>query len=89
MVYKNCDAHVPILPQDPCNDDKVLLNSVDGLIDIVRGHMDKQAFHEALREVWNIIAQANRYVGTVAPWVLEKLTKSAWRRFSCGAQFDK
>ena len=72
MVYKNCDARMPILPQDPCNDDKVLLDSVDGLIDIVRGHMDKQAFHEALREVWNIIAQANRYVDTVAPWVLRK-----------------
>ena len=31
--------------------------------------MDKQAFHDALRLIWEVIAKANRYIDQTAPWV--------------------
>jgi len=31
-----------------------------------------QAFHEALRLIWQVVADANRYVDTTAPWGLKK-----------------
>ena len=34
--------------------------------------MDQQAFHEALREIWQVISEANRYVDGTAPWGLKK-----------------
>ena len=34
--------------------------------------MDNQAFHEALRVIWQVIADANRYVDAMAPWGLKK-----------------
>jgi methionyl-tRNA synthetase len=34
--------------------------------------MDRQGFHEALRLIWQVIADANRYVDAAAPWALKK-----------------
>ena len=34
--------------------------------------MDTQAFHEALRAIWQVISDANRYVDSTAPWGLKK-----------------
>ena len=32
----------------------------------------KQAFHEAIRLIWQVVADANRYVDSMAPWGLKK-----------------
>jgi methionyl-tRNA synthetase len=34
--------------------------------------MDQQAFHEGLRHIWQVVADANRYVDAMAPWGLKK-----------------
>ena len=72
MIFKNCNGSMPALPDSPQPIDAELLASVDALLNIVRGHMDQQAFHEALREIWQVISDANRYVDTTAPWGLKK-----------------
>ena len=49
-----------------------LLTAADDLLDIIRGHMQRQEFHLALTEQWRVIALANRYVDAQAPWTLRK-----------------
>jgi methionyl-tRNA synthetase len=38
----------------------------------VRAELDEQAFHRALTAIWEVIADANRYVDAQAPWALAK-----------------
>ena len=49
-----------------------LAPDVIDLLDVVRGHMQRQEFHLALTEQWRVIALANRYVDAQAPWALRK-----------------
>jgi methionyl-tRNA synthetase len=72
MVFKNCDGIMPAFPATPTDEDVVLINGVDGLLANVRTQVDRQAFHEALRLIWQVIADANRYVDAAAPWALKK-----------------
>jgi len=68
MVFKNCDGVMPSQPSNPTPEDKALLDAADNMLETVRGHIDRQAFHEALRAIWQVVADANRYVDLVAPW---------------------
>ena len=63
---------MPARPEPLKLEDKELLERVDSLLIDVRRHIDNQAFHEALRIIWQVISQANRYVDAVAPWALKK-----------------
>jgi methionyl-tRNA synthetase len=72
MVFKNCDGVMPALPDQLKAEDDELLTSADSLLASVRHHIDNQAFHEALRLIWQVISQANRYVDSLAPWALKK-----------------
>jgi methionyl-tRNA synthetase len=72
MIFKNCDGVMPALPAAPQDEDRTLLAATDALIAEVRGQMDRQAFHEALRMIWQVVSDANRYVDAMAPWGLKK-----------------
>ena len=72
MIFKNCDGVMPALPAAPTDDDQAMLDAVDSLLPAVRDAIDMQAFHEALRLIWHVVAEANRYVDTTAPWGLRK-----------------
>lgn len=72
MIFKNCDGVMPAIPEPLKPEDEELLKSVDSLLIDVRRHIDNQAFHEALRIIWQVISQANRYVDSIAPWALKK-----------------
>ena len=72
MIYKNCDAIMPTLPAKLSEMDQALLSAADGLLDQVRDLLDRQAFNEALRVIWQVVADANRYVDTTAPWKLKQ-----------------
>ena len=72
MIFKNCNGVVPALPASPSYEDLALLDAADNLISTVRQQMDRQAFHEGLRDIWHVVAEANRYVDHVAPWALRK-----------------
>jgi len=63
---------MPAFPglDDPA--DAALITRADALLDKLRDAMDRQAFHEGLRDIWEVIAEANRYIDTAAPWALKK-----------------
>ncbi|HVY13426.1 MAG TPA: methionine--tRNA ligase [Alphaproteobacteria bacterium] len=71
MISKNCDAKVPNKGSFTDADNK-LLNTAYNLLPACRTHLDVQAFHKALDEIWAVIAQANRYVDEQGPWTLKK-----------------
>ena len=72
MIFKNCDGVMPWLPAALQDADKTLLAATDSLVDEVRLQMDRQSFHDALRAVWQVVSDANRYVDAMAPWGLKK-----------------
>jgi methionyl-tRNA synthetase len=49
-----------------------LLDRAKALLGVVRGELNDQAFHRALISIWEVIADANRYVDAQAPWALAK-----------------
>lgn len=71
MIAKNCGNAVPT-PGPFTEDDTALLGQAHGLLEQVRGCMDRQAFHEALESIWVVIRAANGYVDHQAPWALRK-----------------
>ncbi len=71
MIAKNCAGQVPA-PGDFTGDDDALLDAATALLETVRTHMDRQAFHTALEAVWVVIRAANGYVDQQAPWALKK-----------------
>ncbi|WCL52873.1 methionine--tRNA ligase [Gimibacter soli] len=71
MIFKNCDGVVPT-PGAFSDADKAILNAVEGLLPVVRGHMDRQAFNLALDAIWGVVGEANVYIANEAPWTLKK-----------------
>ena len=43
---------------------------------LVRDHLERQGFHDALEEVWKVIRAANGYIDRQAPWALAKTDKA-------------
>jgi len=71
MINKNCKAQVPT-PGAFTDDDRALLEPAQKLAETMRPLMDRQAFHEALEAVWQVVRAANAYVDHQAPWALRK-----------------
>lgn len=74
LVARN---HGGVLPArgTPTEDDTALLDAAGGLLGLVRGHIDRQTFHEALEAIWKVIRAANAYIDRQAPWALNKTDK--------------
>jgi methionyl-tRNA synthetase len=45
------------------------------LLGLLRGHIDRQTYHDGLEEVWKVIRAANGYIDRQAPWALNKTDK--------------
>jgi methionyl-tRNA synthetase len=71
MIAKNCDGAVPA-PGEQSADDEALLTAARGALEQTREAMERQAIHRALEAIWQVVAAANRYVDTQAPWALAK-----------------
>src|SRR5216683_3796168 len=52
--------------------DKTILAAADGMLATARGHMKTQQLHQVLNCVWAVVADANRYFASEAPWALAK-----------------
>ena len=55
-----------------CAEDKTILAAADGMIGIAREHMKTQQLHQVLNAVWAVVADANRYFASEAPWAKAK-----------------
>jgi len=52
--------------------DQALLAAADALIGKARDAMTTQQLHQVLNAVWSVVADANRYFASEAPWALAK-----------------
>jgi methionyl-tRNA synthetase len=63
------------------DDDKPLRDAVEGVLKKLRTEMDYEAsgdvnFHKALAFIWEVVASADKYIDTSAPWKLAKEGKT-------------
>jgi len=72
FVFKNLEGILPAVPKALQHEDKQLLVAADGLLDTVRTSYDQQAFHDGLKQIWDVISASNRYIDQMAPWALRK-----------------
>jgi methionyl-tRNA synthetase len=71
FIQKNAGAAVPRMGElQPA--DHELLDAAAGLVGRVRAEMEVQAPHKALEAIFTVIADANRWIDTQAPWTLRK-----------------
>jgi methionyl-tRNA synthetase len=71
LIARNCDARLP--GRGPVTeDDAEILAAADALPGLVRDRLDRQAFHEALEDVWKVVRAANGYIDRQAPWALRR-----------------
>src|SRR3954462_3364749 len=71
IVAKSCGEKVPAKGAVTASD-TALLDRAKALLATVRTEIGEQAFHRALTAIWEVIADANRYVDAQAPWALAK-----------------
>jgi methionyl-tRNA synthetase len=57
-------------------DDAGMEAAAAALPGLVREHLERQGFHDALEEVWKVIRAANGYIDRQAPWALNKTDKT-------------
>jgi len=71
LIARNCGGRLPGRGA-ATEDDRGLLDAASALPDLLRERMDRQAFHEALEEVWKVVRAANAYIDRQAPWALRR-----------------
>ncbi|PWW03834.1 methionyl-tRNA synthetase [Hoeflea marina] len=71
MINKNCEGRVPE-PGALGDADKAILAMADALLAPTREAMDRQALHQALALVFDVVAETNRYFAGQEPWALKK-----------------
>jgi methionyl-tRNA synthetase len=71
LIARNCAGRLPDV--GPTTDeDAAMRDAAAALPALMREQLDRQAFHEALEEVWKVIRAANGYIDRQAPWALRK-----------------
>jgi methionyl-tRNA synthetase len=71
LIARNCDGRLP--GRGPVSDgDGELLAAAAALPGLLRDRLDRQAFHEALEDVWKVVRAANAYIDRQAPWALRR-----------------
>jgi methionyl-tRNA synthetase len=71
LIARNCEGRLPA--RGPLReDDTAMLAAAEELPRLLRERLDRQAFGEALEEVWKVIRAANAYIDHQAPWALRK-----------------
>jgi methionyl-tRNA synthetase len=71
MIAKASGGKLPE-PGAFSENDKTILAAADGMIGKAREHMKTQQLHQVLNCVWAVVADANRYFASEAPWALAK-----------------
>jgi methionyl-tRNA synthetase len=71
LIARNCGGILPDQGTATEDDDSLLAQAV-ALPELLRGHLDRQALHDALEEVWRVVRAANAYIDRQAPWALRK-----------------
>ena len=72
MINKNCGESVPEFGTFTPEDKQLLEMAQIKMLAAARGELDRQKFHKALEEIWNVVNAANGYIDAQAPWGLKK-----------------
>lgn len=72
MISKNCGEVMPEFGDFTADDQQLLAMAQVRMLATVRGELDRQKFHKALEEIWNVVNAANGYIDAQAPWGLKK-----------------
>jgi len=75
LIQKNCEGKVPEHGTFTAEDARLVKTAHDLLGDL-RPMMAEPAFHRALTAIWDVVAEANRYIDAQAPWGLAKTDKA-------------
>src|SRR5271166_269891 len=78
LIARNCAGALPGRGPNPASrtdDDASMDAAAAALPDLVRSHLERQAFHDALEEAWKVIRAANGYIDRQAPWALNRTDK--------------
>lgn len=70
FIAKSCGGIVP-KPGSMTPEDQALLSQAADLLSLLRADMQKQLLHKAIEKIWQVIAEANRYVDEQKPWTLK------------------
>jgi methionyl-tRNA synthetase len=70
-----------VLPQPDAftENDKAMLAAADAMISHAREQMKTQQLNQVLNQVWDVVAQANRYFAGEAPWAAAKTDPARMR----------
>jgi methionyl-tRNA synthetase len=71
MIAKASGGKLPG-PDAFSESDKTILAAADAMIGTAREHMKTQQLHQVLNCIWAVVADANRYFASEAPWALAK-----------------
>jgi methionyl-tRNA synthetase len=71
MIRRYFDGRVPA-PGDVSPEDEALLKSADGLLHAMDAAMDAFEIDRAVRAIWEVVREANRYVVEQEPWTLAR-----------------
>jgi len=71
MVNKFFKGRMPE-PVKSADEDDLLKSQALELIDKFQTFMEEISFHKALMSIWELIGRVNKYIDTMAPWVLAK-----------------
>ncbi len=71
LIARNCEGLLP-RAGTLTEDDDTLLDSARDLPLLIRERLERQAFGEALEDVWRVVRAANGYIDRQAPWALRK-----------------
>lgn len=71
MVYKYFKGELEQPGLSEKEDDEVRIHALE-LIDRYEALMRELSFHKALMAIWEVIGRLNKYIDTMAPWVLAK-----------------
>ena len=71
FIAKNSDGAIPA-PGAQSEDDRRLLQLAWERVEHCRAAIDKQALHDVLEKIWQVVREANSYVDKQAPWALRK-----------------
>ncbi len=71
MIGRYCDGHVPN-PEGPEAWTKGPLKSVDSLLEDVDSYMASFEVNRAVRRIWDVVREVNRYVVEQEPWNLAR-----------------
>ncbi|MGB9976636.1 methionine--tRNA ligase [Thermovenabulum sp.] len=71
MLEKYCEGRIPTFGEFT-KEDKELIDMAKFLPQKIESLMDSFEFSEALKEIWQFIGRANKYIDETAPWVLAR-----------------